>query len=150
MSAGGRDGRAEVLDRLVHAAVAEVPGADLAGVTVLGRDGPTSPACSADLVVAIDMLQYGIGEGPCLSAARLGTVVRCDDLRTDERWPRFGPRAAELGVRSMLSVRMYADTDAVGALNLYARWTGGFPRGAEAVAVPLAMAAADALAATWR
>ena len=38
---------------------------------------------------------------------------------TTTRWPRWGPRAAEEGARSILSVRMANDQEALGALNLY-------------------------------
>ena len=41
------------------------------------------------------------------------------DTATDERWPRFSPLAAELGLHSMLSVRLFDSEQTLGALNLY-------------------------------
>lgn len=35
------------------------------------------------------------------------------------RWPRFGPRAAELGAGSLISFRLYVQENSLGALNLY-------------------------------
>ena len=42
------------------------------------------------------------------------------DIATDGRWPRWGPRGAELGVGSVLAIRMSAESEATGALSLYA------------------------------
>lgn len=41
------------------------------------------------------------------------------DTATDERWPRFGPLAAELGLHSLLSVRLSTAEETLGALDLY-------------------------------
>jgi len=48
--------------------------------------------------------QYGIGQGPCISAAAEGRTMRSGSLGGDPRWPRFGPRAGRLGVHSVLAV----------------------------------------------
>lgn len=42
-----------------------------------------------------------------------------DDLATDDRYPRFSPGAIELGVRSMLSARLYLSAHDRAALTLY-------------------------------
>lgn len=41
----------------------------------------------------VDDIQYGIGEGPCISAAALGQTMRSGSIGGDARWPRFGARA---------------------------------------------------------
>lgn len=46
-------------------------------------------------------------------------------MADDPRWPAFGPRAAALGLRSLLSCRLFTDTT-LGALNLYARLPGAY------------------------
>jgi GAF domain-containing protein len=52
---------------------------------------------------------------------RDGTVKRVRDLGEDHRFPSYGPRAAECGARSVLSLPLAADGRTVGALNLYSR-----------------------------
>jgi GAF domain-containing protein len=139
---------AEVLNRVVDVAVSEVPGAEMAGVTIIGRDGAQTPAATDPLVEQIDAQQYATGEGPCLDAASAEPVVRSGDLAWENRWPAFAPRAVELGVASILAVQMFVDAGAVGALNLYAKRPAAFDADAEHIAVPLAMHAAVALVAS--
>src|SRR5690606_3792525 len=51
------------------------------------------------------------------------------DLARDERWPNWGPRAAAVGIRSVLSVQLRSGDDVLlGALNLYAGEVGAFFR----------------------
>jgi hypothetical protein len=127
------------LHRMVGLAVDIIPGADFAGVSQIRGRTVATPAWSDELALRIDEAQYAVDEGPCLSAIRLHGTFESDDLGTDDRWPLFGPRAAEMGVASLLSFRLHtsseddeikqdttappAGPDAVtlGALNLYAR-----------------------------
>ena len=71
-------------------------------------------------------MQEEVGEGPCLETAFDQHTVLVPDLATDERWPRFSRRAAELGVRSMLSFQLYVEGDNLGALNLFSRSADAF------------------------
>lgn len=121
---------AEVLNRVVDVAVSEVPGAEMPGVTIIGRDGAHTPAATDPLVEQIDAQQYATGEGPCLDTASAEPVVRSGDLAWENRWPAFAPSAVEMGVASILAVQMFVDADA------------------EHIAVPLAMHAAVALVAS--
>jgi GAF domain-containing protein len=73
-----------------------------------------------------DDLQYALGEGPCLSAWAQRAVVRVDDLAADRRWPRWGPAAVALGMRSALSAPLSARDACLGALKVYARTPGAF------------------------
>lgn len=108
-----------------------VPGADLCGITQRGRRGRLdSLAVTDELAARSDELQYELDEGPCVAAATDDApAFLVDDTARDARWPRWGPRVAELGVRSVLSVRLPAtgmhDRHApLGAINLYARAPG--------------------------
>lgn len=119
------DDRSAVLTRVIDASITQIDGAEHAGITEITRDGVTTPVATSDVVLAVDTQQYTIGEGPCLDAAMEDeSVVRVDDLRSDQRWPEFSEAAADLGIRSMLSFRLYTgaeDTDnTIGALNIYA------------------------------
>ena len=136
-----------LLDRIVMAAVTEVPGAQYAGITlVTGKDFSTR-AASGELIERIDRVQYQTGEGPCLDAARHHETVRCDDLRADDRWPRFARQAAGLGVLSVLCFQLFAGGDSFGALNLYAANAAAFGQDSESTGILLASHAALAMAA---
>jgi hypothetical protein len=78
-----------------------------------------TPAYSAPLAFEIDQLQYAAREGPCLDAISKEPTVYAEDLADDQRWPVFGPQAAALGMRSLLSCRL-SSNGTRGALNLYA------------------------------
>lgn len=110
-----------ILRRIVEASVAQVEGADFAGITVLSRSSVSTPVATDELVWRVDETQYALGEGPGLNAAiNREPVVRVDNLCIDERWPRFAAAAVDLGVHSMLSFQLYTHRDALGSLNLYA------------------------------
>jgi GAF domain-containing protein len=91
-----------------------------------GRGTVGDGGATSDLARACDDLQYELGEGPCLDAVDLHAVTLVRDLRDETRWPAWGPRAAEAGVRSMLSVRLFTQEATLGALNLYSRSVGTF------------------------
>jgi GAF domain-containing protein len=136
-----------LLRHIVMAAVAEVPGAQYAGITLVTGKEFATRAASGELAGRIDRVQYETGEGPCLDAARHYETVRCDDLRADDRWPRFGRQAAGLGVRSVLSFQLFAGGDSFGALNLYAADPAAFGEDSESTGILLASHAALAMAA---
>ena len=70
-----------LLQRIVTAAVTEVPGAQYAGITLLAHRQLSTPAASDDLVVQIDRVQYETGEDPCVQASTEHATVRSDDLQ---------------------------------------------------------------------
>jgi hypothetical protein len=113
------------LQRIVDSAVATVEGCDLAGIFLLSGAEVTTPVYSEALALEADAAQQDAGQGPCFDAVRGETVVYAQDLAADPRWPAFGPRAAAMGLRSLLSCRLFTDTT-LGALNLYARLPGAY------------------------
>lgn len=132
------------LARVTQVAVRVVPACDGASLT-MRRDGvPTAPASDGDWASELDELQFAEQEGPCLNCLREGSVMRARDLATDERFPSYGPRAAERGARSALSLPLAADGRTVGVLNLYSREVDAFDR--EALALGELLAAHAALA----
>jgi transcriptional regulator with GAF, ATPase, and Fis domain len=145
--------REGVLRRVVHASVAQIDGAEHAGITVLSQKAVSTPITTGGLVREIDKHQYATGEGPCLTAAlQHEPIVRSDDLSTDSRWPRFAPAAVSLGVRSMLSFQLYTDSgtgehDTIGALNIYAAEPDSFSDDSVHIGTLLAAHAAVAAAA---
>ncbi len=115
------------LDQIVRHAVQMLPRCDYAGISLRRPGGQVdSPAVSDPLVEKADGLQYELGEGPCLDAIWVDDTYVIEDLTTETRWPEWAPRAAELGLRSVLSVRMPAPQGVLGGLNLYSTTAGPY------------------------
>ena len=132
------------LTRVTQVAVAVVDDCDGASLTMRRAGVPDAPAANDDWALSLDELQFAEQEGPCLNCLREGSVLRSRDLAADERFPSYGPRAAERGARSSLSLPLAADGRTVGALNLYSRTPDAFDR--EALALGELLAAHAALA----
>jgi ANTAR domain-containing protein/GAF domain-containing protein len=112
----------QALDRIVNAAATTVPGADYASITVKRADGRlTTVAASGPIVREADELQYELREGPCYDAVTLDTTTYAPDLSRDPRWPRFGPKVAEMGLLSQMGLRLSRLEEEVTGLNLYSR-----------------------------
>lgn len=94
----------------------------------------------------VDALQYRFDSGPCLTAWHEQTTVRIDDLGVESRWPEWTAHAAELGVRSMLSVPLLSTEVSVGAIKVYSRQAGVYDLRAEEVLGLFAQQAAALLA----
>jgi GAF domain-containing protein len=97
-----------------------------AGVSLFEGGRRTTAVASDQVVRRADDLQYTLGEGPCLSAFAERATHRVDDVRTDSRWPRWGPAAAEMGMLAALSAPLLVQDTAVGAVKVYAREAGAF------------------------
>lgn len=135
------------LQLIVDAAVDTIDGCRHGGVLVL-RDGSVqSASVSHPVVRQVDELQLATGEGPCLDAVTSSTPYDvADDLAVDPRYPRFGPQAAALGIRSALALRLCTDRP-LGAMNLYSDRSNAFAVVDCAKAVILAAHCSTALAA---
>ena len=99
---------------------------DAVGIFLVSDGKITTAAATEPEVQRADELQQEAGEGPCLEAITDRQDFIVDDLRTDGRWLVWGPRAAALGWRSILSIGLAGEDKAFGALNLYSRQTGFF------------------------
>jgi hypothetical protein len=97
--------RSQALERIVTAARDNVSGTDYASITVRHLDDGLETIASSDpIAMALDKLQYTLREGPCYDAVSADTITYSDDLADDSQWPRYGPRAAELGLNSQLAI----------------------------------------------
>lgn len=145
--------RMDAASSVTRTALDLVPQAEHAGMTLvrpsrrLTTIGATSP-----LVDTIDAVQYELDTGPCVAAVVHERMLVAGDLPTDDRWPGFGVRAAELGVVSMASYRLaLADRggqdDVIGGLDLYAGQRDAFAD--PEVAATLATLATYAALAVW-
>ncbi|HEX4977639.1 MAG TPA: GAF and ANTAR domain-containing protein [Nocardioides sp.] len=136
-------------ERITARAVEIVPPCDAASITLRRKRGSTETvAATGDLATACDKLQYELDEGPCVDAVFDGEAYYIDDVATDERWPAWGPAAAEAGVGSVLSVRMANDDQVLGALNLYSTTKHAYDSNAVDLALVFASHAATAISNT--
>jgi GAF domain-containing protein len=109
-----------------------LPGSLGSGVTLMRADGqPGTSAATDPLVDTLDQLQYQVGEGPCLAAWASSAIVKSDDLSTERRWPTWSSRAADLGMRSVLSTPMDAGGASWGAVKVYSEAVGAYDERAE-------------------
>ncbi len=134
------------LTAVVEGAVDVVPGCDWASVTVrrrgkrletLARSSPFPEDC--------DQLQYELGEGPCTDAVWDADSYLSHDIGADPRWPHWGPRVAQLGVGSVLAIRLTTEQETIGALNLYGAETHAYDENAVDHATVFTAHAANAL-----
>lgn len=90
--------------------VGVVPGVDAVTVTLYGRNGPATVATTDPSTVALDEVQYGRSDGPCLLAIRTHTTTGVE-LRDDGRWPELTALAAERGIRTSLACPLFEPSD---------------------------------------
>lgn len=155
----------ELLAEVAVSAASAIPGTAGVGVALLRGDRVDDmveeSAVSAPFVEELDRLQYsGLHEGPGVTAALKRRTVCSGSLGGEKLWPRFGSRAARLGVHSALALPLTVGNDVVGAITVYAYDQDAFgPRAAElgelfarpaAVAVHNARILAQALSLTDR
>jgi GAF domain-containing protein len=144
-------GMAELVGRVLEVAV-RLTGGDCGGVVLVRRGGQLDSAGATDSRAEwADRLQLECGEGPCVPVSRLhdsvlhDSVVVCDTV-VDRRWPRWSPRVAEFGLRSVLTVWLSTTRRTLGALSLYAARPGQFTSADEAAVRLFAVHASVAVA----
>jgi hypothetical protein len=111
---------------LVETSLTLAPEIEHASLTVAEHRRARTLAATSDVASRCDALQYELREGPCIEALADSEWYRSGDVGSDPRWPRWGPRAAEEGVTSLLAVRLAVGEVAIGALNLYSSQPDGF------------------------
>jgi GAF domain-containing protein len=98
-------------------------------------------AGSDENVRLMELFQLQNQEGPCLDAFRTGhPVINVDLEAATDRWPRFVPRAAAAGFRSVHAFPLRLRERVIGALNVFGSTRGG---GLEEGDVPVLQALAD-------
>lgn len=116
----------QLLQQFVEIAHQVIDGADSSGVTI-DMDGHTYTAVHTDeRTLEVDRRQYDADDGPCLHAARTGTVVRVDADEAAEAWPEFAAAARAEAIRSFLAAPLFANEQAIGSFNLYGRRPAAF------------------------
>jgi diguanylate cyclase (GGDEF)-like protein len=127
-----------ILDRLVERIVDVLP-ITAAGVTLItSRLEPHYVAASNESALRFEKLQGELAEGPCVAAYETGELISVPDIRAERRFPIFGPRALEQGLRAVFTFPLRHRDDSLGALDLYRDTPGPLDARALAIAQTLA------------
>lgn len=140
----------ETLQAAVDLCLELIPGCEIADIMFLQRQRITTPVSSDPRAIPLGRAQEETGEGPCVTAALEEKVVITQDLRQDDRWPRFAARAIDRGVLSVLSYQLFlnrSEGDRFGALNIYGASTNAFDEESIALGEVFAAQCAAALSA---
>lgn len=122
--------------------------ADDAGIILMhARHKIETPAGTTPRVDQAHQLQGAFGEGPGLAAIESGehTYIVGNTL-DDQRWPRWGKAASELGYASVISSALETQERRFGSLNVYSHATNAFSHSDAAVVRLLATYASVAVA----
>lgn len=105
----------QVADHLV-----DVLGARGAGVTLYDAEGQLRFAAATNAaVIAAEKIQEETQEGPCTDSLATGQAVVVDDVRADDRWPRYRRLLEERGLRSLVAVPLVVRDQRIGAIDVY-------------------------------
>ncbi|MBA2953699.1 GAF domain-containing protein [Nocardioides sp. MAH-18] len=106
--------------RACELAVEVVESCDHASIALRSRrTGFRTVAASSPLATSADELQYELAQGPIVETVATAEVCRSNDVASDLRWPTWGIRASEIGIRSLVSVQLTAGRHTLRALTFY-------------------------------
>jgi ANTAR domain-containing protein len=88
--------------------------------------------------VALEDLQFTLGQGPAVDVGAGAPVLVADLEAAAARWPMFVPAAAALGVRALFALPLRIGAISVGALHAYRTASGPLADGALSDAFALA------------
>ncbi len=111
------------------------------GISLMTTGPPRGVVCaSSPIARAVEELQYVLGEGPCVAAARSGEPVLVPDLGDPgNAWPTFCEGAVALGVQAEFSFPLRVGPVSIGVLDLHQGLPG--PLSDQQIADALAAAA---------
>lgn len=110
----------EASERIAQYACIAVDASESGIMLLKARGRFESAKGTSDDVEKAHLLQVECAEGPCLEAIRGGDAIYVTgDAANDARWPKWGPLVAELGFRSVVSVRLETRDRTYGSLNAY-------------------------------
>jgi GAF domain-containing protein len=117
---------AQTLTRVADLTVEAVAPVDFVGITMVVEGKKRTAVFTDEKSPEVDQAQYDSGEGPCLAAFEEQRVTRINSVFADGPWPDFRRAAAEIGIRSTLSLPLIVEKRAVGAMNLYSSAENSF------------------------
>ena len=120
--------REAALASLAASAAGNIPGVDFVSITVHRADQSLYTAASSHRQAELaDAWQYELHEGPCYSAVNDQRFVLANDLAAAAtEFPRYAPRAVELGMGAQAAIQLMDGGKQQAGLNLYARTAGRF------------------------
>jgi transcriptional regulator with GAF, ATPase, and Fis domain len=133
------------LRSIVTKAVEAVDACEFAVVSERSGSRLTTRASTSGIAEACDVLQHRRNEGPCIDVMWNTEVSLVGESAKDSRWPVLGRRMAELGMSSVLAVRLAAGSQMPGSLSLYSSRPDAFDSMAISLAFSFATHAAVAL-----
>lgn len=139
------DGDADrVASDLVESAVADIPGAQYAGITVIKkRRRVHTEAATHDFPEVLDRIQQRHQQGPCLTNQWEQHMVRIPDLAAETRWPAYCRDAlSATPIRSSLSFELFNGDEMLSALNIFAEDVDAFTDATEDIGMVFAAHAA--------
>ena len=118
------------LDTIIDWSQKAVGGTD-AGIFLLHAKGKLETAVPTSRgMTRAHELQIELNEGPCLQVINDGNVdtYLIGEIATDNRFPNWGPAAAELGFHSVISAVLKTNQKRFGSLNVYSKEPDAFDR----------------------
>jgi GAF domain-containing protein len=116
----------ETLDRIAEYSIHAIRPADGVVLTVFEQGRPVATVARPHGLVITDELQYGLQEGPAVTALAERRVILCHSLGAASEWPRFRAQVARMGMHSVLAVPLVMGPTVVGSLCMYAQGKGRF------------------------
>ncbi len=131
-----RQGDAAVMEVIVSTAVAMVPGAEEASISLTqGRRQVVSAVATGELPRRFDDLQEETRQGPCMDAMYEHETIRVDDLPSERRWPELARRIPELGVASTMCFQLFVAGESEWSYSHCSATSSGHPRSSPRSAV---------------
>lgn len=119
----------DVYTAICIAATLLVPGCDHASLMLMQRGRPVTVAASDRVASVVDDIERATGEGPCLDAIVSEAAQVEPDFTTGGEWPALARGVlARTPVRGAMGFRLMADTQKIGALNLFTDTPGLFDK----------------------
>jgi hypothetical protein len=109
-------------ERLARAAAAMLPVADASLSLLEGEDRRVPLGSSSPTAARAERLQFTVGDGPCMMAARRGEPVFAAEDELARRWPQFTEQLFErTPYRAVVAFPLLQALSGQGALDLYFR-----------------------------
>lgn len=118
------------------------------GLALMTDEGPAGTVAASDVgALALEELQFTLGQGPCVDASRYGRPVLAPDLAdaAARTWPLFGDGAHAAGLRAIFAFPLQVGGIRLGVLDLYRDSAGGLSGEELAGALSFADAAIELL-----
>ena len=93
---------------IAQLSAARIAAVSYASVTARHVGAYTTVAASNDIAVAVDEAQYADNKGPCLDTLDGGSPTSVPRIDATMIWPGFRDAAYKLGLRSSLSIPVFA------------------------------------------